>query len=49
MDSGDVVLPCNQSKDLWHLATSLFPVKESVPHLMQKNPILSCILFLCGL
>lgn len=46
---GNVVLPYNQSKDLRHLATSDFGIKESAHHLTWKNPILSCILFLYGL
>lgn len=37
MDSGDIVLPYNLSKDLWHLAPFGFGIKESAHRLTQKK------------
>lgn len=45
MDSGDVVLPYNQSKDLWHLATFGFGIKESAHHLTQKKILFYAVFY----
>lgn len=51
MDSGDIVLPYNLSKDLWRLAPFGFGIKESAHRLTQKKNLVYPVFYfnvICG-